>query len=180
MGSNSAGVAPGVTTDNRTQAELDKSLSDTTSAIAVLPLAVGAAVVAPEAALLSGGVNLGAQIIKGEGVSPTEALVSTTMGPIGAAVTEAQAVKALIGQGGKTAITTNASIGAGTNVVGDTTTKVLTGQEVTATGAVTAMGTGAAGANVVSSSKVIPSIATEGLNAVVPIIENVFSNKQGN
>ena len=102
-GANSAGLSSGFNPDNRTQLDIDKSLNDTTKAIAILPVAVGAVVAAPEAALVSGGVNVGAQILKGEGVSPTEALVSTTMGPIGAAATEAQAAKALLEQGGKTA-----------------------------------------------------------------------------
>lgn len=113
-------------------------------------------------------------------VSPTEALVSTTMGPIGAAATEVQAVKTIVEQGGRAAIATNAGIGAATNVVGDTTTKVLTGQDVTVGSTATAIGAGAIGANVVSTSKVIPAIATEGLNAAIPIIEKSLSEKKGN
>ena len=35
----------------------------------------------------------GGAILKGDGVSPTEALVSTITGPVGAAATEANAIK---------------------------------------------------------------------------------------
>jgi hypothetical protein len=167
MGANSSGLAPGVQTDNRAQSAIDKSLNDTTKAIVLLPAAIGAVVVAPEAALVSGAINTGAQLIKGQGFSPTEALVSTTMGPIGAAATEAQAVKALIDQGGKAAITANAAIGAATNVVGDTATKVITGQEVTAENVIVKGVTGAAGANFFKNIKTIPEIATETLNSIV-------------
>jgi hypothetical protein len=166
MGANSSGLAPGVQTDNRAQSAIDKSLNDTTKAIVILPVAIGATLVAPEAALVSGAINTGAQLIKGEGFSPTEALVSTTMGPIGAAATETQAVQALINQGGKAAIAANAAIGAATNVVGDTATKVITGQSVTVENIAVKAVTGAAGANVFNGVKTIPEIATETLNSI--------------
>lgn len=106
------------------------------------------------------------QILKGEKFSPKEVLISTTMGPLGAAATEAQAVKALIEQGGKAAIAANAGIGAATNVAGDTATKVITGQSVTAAGAVVAAGSGAFG-GVVSTKPVVQGAVTEATGAVL-------------
>jgi hypothetical protein len=172
-GANSAGLSSGFKPDTRTQAEVDKSLNDTTKAIAILPLAVGATVVAPEAALVSGGVNVGAQIMKGDGVSPTEALVSTITGPMGAAVIEAQAVKSIVEKGAKAAVATNALVGATTNVAGDTTTKILTGQEVTAAEAARALVAGGVGGNF--KNPVVQSGVTEGLNAVP--VDSKNSNK---
>jgi hypothetical protein len=167
MGANSSGLTPGVQTDNRTQSAIDKSLNDTTKAIVLLPAAIGAVVVAPEAALVSGAVNTGAQLIKGQGFSPTEALVSTTMGPIGAAATEAQAVKALIDQGGKAAIAANAAIGAATNVVGDTATKAITGQEVKGSDVVLKTVTGAVTGGLPIKSEIIKSVTSEAANSAV-------------
>lgn len=53
------------------------------------------------------------------------------MGPLGTAVTEATAVKAIMEAGGPAAIATKAGIGAGTNVTSDSAAKVIKGEEVT-------------------------------------------------
>ncbi len=155
---------------------MNKSLNDTTKAIAILPVAVGATVAAPEAALVSGGVNIGAQILKGEGVSPTEALVSTTMGPIGAAATEAQAVKAIVEQGGKVAAAVNGVIGAVTNVASDAGAKVLKGDDVTS-GDVASKGlAGAATAMLPAKPALIQPIAGEAINTAADALKNVIDN----
>jgi hypothetical protein len=113
---------------------------------------------------------------KGEGVSPTEALVSTTMGPIGAAATEAQAVKAIIEQGGKVAAAVNGVIGAVTNVASDAGAKVLKGDEVTS-GDVASKGlAGAATAMLPAKPALIQPIAGEAINTAADALKNVIDN----
>lgn len=113
------------------------------------------------------------QILKGEKFSPTEVLISTTMGPLGAAATEAQAVKALIEQGGKAAIAANAGIGAATNMAGDTVTKVITGQEVTS-GDFAAKGVaGAVTAFLPTKPAFIQPIAGEAINSVADALKKL-------
>ncbi len=176
MGANSSGMSPGVITDNRTQEQVDKSLNDTTKAIAILPLAIGAAVVAPEAALAGGGANLGAQFVKGEGVSPTEVLVSTTMGPIGAIATEAKVVKEIVEAGGGGAIVIKAVIGAATNVTSDSGSKILKGEDITS-GDIAAKGlAGAATALLPAKPTLIQPIAGEAINSAADALKNLINS----
>ncbi len=174
-GANSAGLSSNLPTDTRTQSEVDKSLNDTTKAIILAPYAAGAAVASPAAAAIGAGVNLGAQIIKGEGVSPTEVMTSTIMGPLGTAVTEATAVKAIVEAGGPAAIATKAGIGAGTNVTSDSGAKVIKGEDVTSGDVLKAGVSGAVGA--LPKSQVMQNVITEGVNALIDGATKTASDK---
>ena len=52
-------------------------------------------------------------------------MTSTIMGPLGTAVSEVTAVKAIVEAGGPAAIAIKAGIGAGTNVTSDSGAKVI-------------------------------------------------------
>ncbi|MGV0982938.1 MAG: hemagglutinin repeat-containing protein [Limnohabitans sp.] len=175
MGANSAGTPSGVTTDNRTQEQVDKSLNDTTKALILVPYAAGAAVASPAAAAIGAGVNLGAQIVKGEGISPTEVMTSTIMGPLGTAVSEATAVKTIVEAGGPAAIATKAGIGTGTNVTSDSGAKIIKGEEVTSGSVLKAGVSGAVGA--LPKSPVMQNAITEGVNAFIDLVTKTASEK---
>lgn len=146
-GSSSSGLPGNVITDNRSVSAIDKSTQDLATAIALTPGAAAAVVAAPGAATVSGGVNVAAQIVKyyafDTPFSPTEAAVSTIAGPLGNAALESQVVQSISSQAGKTAA--NVSIGAVTNAASDTTTKTLTGQEMSASGVTQAAAVGGVG-----------------------------------
>ena len=178
-GANSAGLSSNLPSENRSQSDIDKSLNDTTKAIILAPMAAGAAVVAPGAALIGGGVNLGAQIVKGEGVSPTEVLSSTIMGPIGTAATEAKVVKDIVETGGAAAIGLKAGIGAGTNVASDSGAKIIKGEDVTS-GDVAAKGlAGAATALLPAKPALIQPIAGEAINSAADALKNIINSSAG-
>jgi filamentous hemagglutinin len=167
-----AGLLP-AKPDNRTQAQIDKSLSNTTTAIALLPLAVAGTVIAPEATLIAVGVNGVGQIVKGEGLNPTETVVSAITGPLAPALAGTRLAVTAAGQSTTAAVATTATIGATNNVVTDSTTKVLTGEAVTIKSVGVAVGAGAAG-NVVTKNPLLQPSITELGNRLEDLFNRVF------
>jgi filamentous hemagglutinin len=145
--------------------------NDAAAAIGVGTALTGAGAVTGNPVLIGAGVNLLSQGIKSRmvgtnDVSLKEAAISGAMGSLGAAATEIQAVRTIIQQGGVAATATNATIGAGTNVIGDTATKVVKGEEITVKGVAGNLATGALGGVVLPKNPVVPAAATEVLNAL--------------
>jgi hypothetical protein len=145
--------------------------NDAAAAIGVGTALTGAGALTGNPVLIGSGVNLLGQGIKSgfagtNDVSLKEAAISGATGILGAAATEIQAVKTIIQQGGVAATTTNATIGAGTNVIGDTATKVVNGDEITLKGVAGNLVTGALGGVVLPKNPVVPAAATEVLNAL--------------
>jgi hypothetical protein len=145
--------------------------NDAAAALGIGVVLTGVGAVTGNPALIGSGVNLTAQGAKAamdnkNQVSLTEAAISGATGSLGAVAAEVQVIKTVIQQGGSAATATSAGIGAVTNVVSDTATKVVKGEDVTLTGTVGNLATGAIGATLLPKNPIVPVAATEVLNAV--------------
>ena len=102
-------------------------------------------------------------------------MTSTIMGPLGTAVSEVTAVKAIVEAGGPAAIAIKAGIGAGTNVTSDSGAKVIKGEDVTGGSVLKAGVSGAVGA--LPKSPVMQIAITEGVNAFIDLVTKTASEK---
>jgi hypothetical protein len=142
--------------------------NDAAAALGIGVVLTGVGAVTGNPALIGSGVNLTAQGAKAamdnkNQVSLTEAAISGATGSLGSVAAEVQVIKTVIQQGGVAATATSAGIGAVTNVVGDTATKAVKGEDVTLTGTAQALISGGVGGSL--KNPVVQSIVTEGLNA---------------